>query len=118
MALYKKMYAVTCEVYEPQQSVSIYDDDDQVFDYNAVADFEGDLLITGLNELRFGSWDEWSPPEVKLYVEVGAEYIPNENAKIVINEDDNVLSLRVLNKRTITGQHLELIYIFELVPFN
>lgn len=114
------LYGLECQVFEPVSSVSIYDEEDQEFVYNSNPDYVGKLLITGINELRFGSLDDWSPGEVKLFTPTDSSigYVPLENSKIIVNDNDNEFNLRVLSKRAITGQHLEIIHIFELVGFN
>jgi len=120
LGVFIRLFGVACEVYAPNESTTLYGEEDQAFDYGPTPDYSGKLLITGLNELRFAAEDDWSPGEIKLFTPVDASlgFIPQENAKIVVSDNDNQFTLRVLNRRTITGQHLELIHQFELVGFN
>lgn len=120
LLLLVRLFGADCEVYAPKESTSVYDEEDQAFDYDDTPDFAGRMLITGLNELRFGGHDDWNPSEVKLFTpgDSSLGYIPQENAKIVVTEADNVFNLRVLNKRAVVGQHIEIAYEFELVGFN
>jgi len=120
LGIFITLFGVNSEVYSPNGSSSLYGEEDQAFDYGSTPDYSGKLLITGLNELRFAAEDDWSPGEIKLFTPIDASlgYIPQENAKIVVNENDNQFTLRVLNRRTTTGQHLELVHQFELVGYN
>jgi len=120
LGVFIRLFGVACKVYAPSESTTLYGEEDQAFDYDSTPDYTGKLLITGLNELRFAAEDDWSPAEIKLFTPVDSSlgYIPQENAKIVVAEEDNQFTLRVLNRRAIIGQHLELSYQFELVGFN
>lgn len=120
LAVFTRLYGVDCEVFAPNESTTLYGEEDQAFDYGSIPAYSGKLLITGLNELRFAAEDDWSPGEIKLFTPVDSYlgYIPQENAKIVVNDNDNEFTLRVLNRRVVTGQHLELSYQFELVGLN
>jgi len=114
------MHGVTCSVYECQDVATMYDEDDQNFRYNPTPDFEGKLLIMGLSLLRFGVRDEWTPSEILLYTPTVDTYgyIPKENAKIVVDNDDVELNLRVQYDKELSGQHFNLMNVFELIPWN
>jgi len=120
LGMFIRLFGVACEVYLPKESTTLYGEEDQAFDYGSTPAYSGKLLITGLNELRFAAEDDWSPAEIKLFTPIDASlgYIPQENSKIVVSENDNEFTLRVLHRRVTTGQHLELVHQFELVGFN
>jgi hypothetical protein len=115
-----RLFGLDCSVFEPVLEDSLYQNEDEEYCYSPVPAFEGKLLIVGINQIRMGAVDDWTPQEIKLFcsMDVKDTYIPSENAKIVVRDHDNIFNLRVLYRRTITGQHLELIYIFELIPFQ
>lgn len=120
LVMLTRLFGVACKVYEPKESTTLYGEEDQAFDYSSTVAYSGKLLITGLNELKFAAEDDWSNAEIKLFTPIDSSlgYIPQENAKIVVDENDNKFTLRVLNRRTFTGQHLELVHQLELVGFN
>ena len=106
-------------MFNPRFETSIYDTEDQDYHYPIVPDFEGKLMIDGIADaLRFAGEDQWSMPEVTLYWSQPNVFDIKENAKIVVNHLDQRISFRSLNKRRQVGQHVEMVQVHQLVPFN
>jgi len=118
-AIYTNLDGVRACVFNPRFESSIYDSEDQDYHYPVVPDYEGKLLIDGIADtIRFAGEDQWSIPEITLYWSSPNVFDIKENAKIVVNHLDQKLSLRSVNKRRQLGQHLEMLELHQLIPFN
>lgn len=118
-AIYTNLQGVQACIFNPRFETSIYDEEDQDYHYPVVPDYEGKLLIDGIADaLRFAGEDQWSMPEVTLYWSQPNVFDIKENAKIVVNHFDQRISFRSKNKRRQLGQHIELVQVHQLVPFN
>lgn len=118
-AIYTNLKGVHACVFNPRFETSIYDSEDQDYHYPIVPDYEGKLLIDGIADtIRFAGEDQWSMPEVTLYWSQPNVFDIKENAKIVVNHLDQKMSFRSKNKRRQLGQHVEMVQIHQLVPFN
>lgn len=117
--IYTNLHGVQACIFNPRFETSIYDDEDQDFHYPIVPDFEGKLMIEGLADaLRYSGEDQWSMPEVTLYWSQPNVFNIQEDAKIVVNHLDQKVSFRAKNKRRQIGQHVEMLQVFQLVPYN
>jgi hypothetical protein len=118
-AITGNLQGVQACVFNPRFESSIYDSEDQDYHYPVVPDYEGKLLIDGIADtIRFAGEDQWSMPEVTLYWSQPNVFDIKENAKIVVNHLDQKLAFRSLNKRRQLGQHVEIVQLHQLVPFN
>ena len=118
-AINTNLFGVFCCVFSPRFDTSIYQQEDQDYHYPVIPDYEGKLLIEGLqNVLRYSGEDQWSSPTITLYWSNPNIFEIQENAKIVAHQGDQKVSLRVLNRRRMLGQFLELYEAMELVPYN
>ena len=118
-AIYTNLHGVQGCVFNPRFETSIYDSEDQDYHYPIVPDFEGKLMIDGISDaLRYAGEDQWSMPEVTLYWSQPNIFDIKENAKIVVNHFDQKISFRSKNKRRQMGQHIEMVQVHQLVPFN
>ena len=118
-AIYTNLHGVQSCIFNPRFETSIYDSEDQDYHYPIVPDFEGKLLIDGIADaLRYAGEDQWSMPEVTLYWSQPNVFDIKENAKIVVNHLDQRISFRSKNKRRQVGQHVEMVQVHQLVPFN
>lgn len=105
-------------VFNPRFETSIYDEEDQDYHYPVLPDFEGKLLITGLGSRRFAGEDQWTNNEPLLWWNQPNVFDIKENAKIVVNHFDQKVSFRSKELRRDIGQHIEIIQVHSLVPFN
>jgi hypothetical protein len=118
-AIYTNLHGVQGCVFNPRFETSIYDSEDQDYHYPIIPDFEGKLMIDGIADaLRFAGEDQWSMPEVTLYWSQPNVFDIKENAKIVVNHLDQRISFRSKNKRRQVGQHVEMVQVHQLVPYN
>jgi hypothetical protein len=118
-AIYTNLHGVQGCVFNPRFETSIYDSEDQDYHYPIVPDFEGKLMIDGIADtIRFAGEDQWSMPEVTLYWSQPNIFDIKENSKIVVNHLDQKISFRSKNKRRQVGQHVEMVQVHQLVPFN
>jgi hypothetical protein len=118
-AINTNLFGVYCCVFNPRFDTSIYQQEDQDYHYPVVPDFEGKLLIEGLqNVLRYSGEDQWSSPSITLYWSRPNIFEIKENAKIVVHHGDQHVSLRSTNRRRQMGQFIELYEVHELVPYN
>lgn len=115
---------VSCEIYQPISTESLYDEEDQTYTYPSDPEYSDNVLISGLHNLKFGPVDRWTGTETILYLPVNIDpdevpqFIPEENAKVIILQDDVDIIARVYHERSYTGLHLKLLYAFELIPFT
>lgn len=118
-AIATNLHGVQACIFNPRFETSIYDQEDQDYHYPIIPDFEGKLLIEGIADaLRYAGEDQWSMPEVTLYWSQPNVFDIKENAKIVVNHFDQRISFRSKNKRRQLGQHVEMVQVHQLVPFN
>ena len=118
-AINTNLFGLFSCVFNPRFDTSIYQQEDQDFHYPIIPDFEGKLLIEGLqNVLRYSGEDQWSSPEITLYWSRPNIFEIKENAKIVIHQGDQRVSLRSSNRRRQMGQFIELYETHQLIPFN
>lgn len=118
-AINTNLFGVNACVFNPRFDTSIYQQEDQDFHYPTISDYEGKLLIEGLeNVLRYSGEDQWSSPTITLYWSRPNIFEIQENAKIVVHHGDQHVSLRSANRRRQMGQFIELYEAHELVPFN
>lgn len=118
-AISTNLYGLHSCVFNPRFETSIYDSEDQDYHYPVIPDYEGKLLIDGLqNVLRYSGEDQWSAPEITLYWSSPNIFEIKEHAKIVVNHGDQRVSLRSANKRRQMGAFVELYEVHQLVPYN
>lgn len=118
-AISTNLYGYTSCIFNPRFETSIYDSEDQDYHYPTVPDFEGKLLIDGLqNGLRYSGEDQWSAPEITLYWSRPNIFEIKEHAKIIVNHGDQKVALRSANRRRMMGQFVELYEVHQLVPYN
>lgn len=118
-AINTNLFGVHSCVFNPRFDTSIYQQEDQDYHYPVVPDFEGKLLIEGLqNALRYSGEDQWSSPSITLYRSRPDIFEVQENSKIVVHHGNQHVSFRSANRRVITGQFIILYEAHELVPFN
>jgi len=118
-AMMTNAYGVMACVFNPRLETSVYDSDDQDYHYPVVPDYEGKLLIQGLSDvIRYAGEDQWSMPEVTLFWSEPNIFTIKENAKIVVHQNDQKVSLRAKNIRRLMGAFVELVQVIELIPFN
>jgi hypothetical protein len=118
-AINTNLFGVMCCVFNPRFDTSVYQQEDQDYHYPVIPDFEGKMLIEGLqNVLRYSGEDQWSSPTITLYRSRPDIFEVQEYAKIVVHHGNQHVSLRAANRRVITGQFIILYDVFELVPFN
>ena len=118
IAIDTNLHGVHACVFNPRFETSIYDEEDQDYHYPVLPDFEGKLLITGLGRRRFAGEDQWTNAEPLLWWNQPNVFDIKENAKIVVNHFDQKVSFRSKELRRDIGQHIEIIQVHSLVPFN
>ena len=118
-AINTNLFGIHACIFSPRFDTSIYQQEDQDYHYPVIPDYEGKLLIEGLeNVLRYSGEDQWSSPTITLFWSRPNIFEIVENAKIVVNHGDQHVSLRSANRRRQMGQFIELYEAHELVPFN
>ena len=118
-AINTNLFGLQSCIFNPRFDTSVYQQEDQDFHYPVIPDFEGKLLIEGLqNILRYSGEDQWSSPEITLYWSRPNIFEIKENAKIVVHHGDQRVSLRSANRRRQMGQFIELYETHSLIPFN
>lgn len=108
-------------IFNPRFETSIYQEDDEEYDYPSEPDFTGKLLIKGLltPNIRYAGTDQWQFDHTELWwASQQTTFIPKEQAKVVIHDNDLHLVFRILNKRQILGMYRRIADVYELIPFN
>lgn len=105
-------------IFNPRFETSIYDEEDQDYHYPVIPDYEGKILITGLVSPRFAGEDQWTHAEPVLWWNQPNIFDIKENAKIVVNHADQRMTFRSKDLQRNMGQHIEIMQIHQLVPFN
>lgn len=118
-AISTNLYGVEACVFLPHFDTSIYQQEDEDYHYAVVPEWEGKVLIEGLqNLLRYSGEDQWSSPTITLYWSRPNVFEIQENSKIVVHQGDQRVSLRSANRRRMMGQFIELYEVHELIPLN
>jgi hypothetical protein len=113
------LWGVDCCLYNPVFTTSIYDDEDTLFNYNAVEDFHARILIQGLQGTRFSGRDQWTHENFPLlWWNQPNIFDIKQDAKIIVNHAARQLAFRSLYVRRIVNQFLELVQIHHLVPLQ
>ncbi len=120
LAIDTSMYGVQAAIFNPRFDTSVYNQDAEDYNYPTTPDWEGKVLIKGLNtpEQRWAGEDQYTFDRTELWWSPVLGFEPKEQCLIHVNYGDLKLSFRALNKRRFMGIFVELTDIYELVSYN
>ena len=115
------VHGIESKVYNSLYETSVYDSEDQGYQFEDTPSYEGKLLISGLPFISYSGRDQWSNDQIRLFwnqPEPTEESVIKKNAKIVIDSDYRKVSFRSKTLRRHTGRYFEFFQIHQLVPYN